>query len=126
MADTKTILIVDDDPGIARLVAETLQDEGYSAEVLTDGRALLERARELQPDLILLDAVMPFVGVEEQLPRLHCTPATRHIPVLLVTADTRTIADLDQWQDYGVVGCIPKPFDLGDLIEKVNAALAGV
>jgi two-component system cell cycle response regulator len=124
MADIKTILVVDDDPGIARLVGATLEDEGYAAEVLTDGRHVVERAQALQPDLILLDVVMPFVGLDEHLRQLRGTPATRHIPVVLVTADSRAIADLDRWQSFGVVDCVRKPFDLVDLTTRVKQVLA--
>jgi len=123
MAEIKTILVVDDDPGIARLVAATLEDEGYSVEVLTDGRNLMERAQEVDPDLIVLDAVMPFVGLDEHLRQLRNTAATQHIPVLLVTADLRAIADLDRWQDFGVRDCVRKPFDLDDLTRKVERVL---
>jgi DNA-binding response OmpR family regulator len=125
MVDTKTILVVDDDPQIAHLVAATLEDEGYVTHSLTEGRALIERARELQPDLILLDVVMPFVGLEEHLRELHSTVATRSIPVLLVTADMRTRNEIDRWRDYGVVDCVLKPFDLDVLSTKVHQVLQG-
>ena len=123
MTDLTRILVVDDDPGIARLIAASLEDEGYTVDVLTDGRKLVERAQELAPDVILLDAVMPFVGLEEHLRQLHEEPATRHIPVLLVTADSRTRADIERWREFGVVDSVPKPFDLDLLSGKVESVL---
>jgi DNA-binding response OmpR family regulator len=125
MVHPKTILVVDDDPSIAQLVAAALEDEGYVAHSLTEGRDLLQRAQELQPDLILLDVVMPFAGLEEHLRQLHSAAATQTIPVLLVTADTRTTDDIDRWQGYGVVGCVMKPFDLDVLSHKVRQVLDG-
>ncbi|MBV8086396.1 MAG: response regulator [Chloroflexi bacterium] len=123
MATTKTILVVDDDPEIAHLVAAALEDEGYVTHSLTDGRELIERAQEFQPDLILLDVVMPFVGLDEHLQRLHSNDSTRHIPVLLVTADVRTRTELDRWQGFGVRDCVMKPFDLDVLSDKVKHVL---
>ena len=59
-AASQRILVVEDDPDIAYMVRETLRDEGYDAESLVDGRALLATVNRLRPDLILLDVVMPF------------------------------------------------------------------
>ena len=123
MESPGTILVVDDDPTVARLVASALEDEGFSTSVLTDGRELLERAHEVRPELILLDVVMPFVGLEDHLRQLNADPATRNIPILLVTADNRAGSDIDRWREFGVVDSVLKPFDLDALSHKVNDAL---
>jgi len=120
-AAPQRILVVEDDPDIAYMVRETLRDEGYDAESLVDGRALLATVNRLRPDLILLDVVMPFADVRHQLAQLRVLQETRHVPVILVTGDTDTACNLAS--DEPVVGVALKPFNLDDLLAKIAKAV---
>ena len=122
MAMEHIILVVDDQTEIAWLVAETLREDGYAVETLTDARALLARAEELRPELILLDVVMPFISLDEQLAQLHASAIVGAVPIVLVTA-SRLGPDLDRWRAFGVVDALAKPFDLDQLVNTVRRAL---
>ena len=123
MAELKRILVVDDEPDIARLVAEALRDEGFQPHVLTDGRLVASTAERLHPDLILLDVVMPFIGLDDQLRQLRASPATRNVPIMLVTADARMAGEASTLRQYSVSDCVLKPFDLDDLLARVKDVL---
>ena len=117
------VLVVDDEPHIARLVAEALKDEGIRAEVVTDGRSVVAAAERLRPNLVLLDVVMPFISLDEQLTQLRGSALTRTVPIMLVTADARMVRQTSTWQQYGVADCVLKPFDLDDLLARVKQGL---
>jgi len=80
------VLVVDDDPDMAALLAATVQAEGMHAEVVSDGRAAVASVAEAPPDLVLLDVVLPGACGFEICRRLKTDPLTALIPVVLVTA----------------------------------------
>ena len=73
----ETILVVDDDPDIARFVEVNLRSAGYDVAVAGDGEEALEKAGELRPDLVLLDVMMPRIDGFEVAQRLRQEPADR-------------------------------------------------
>ena len=81
----KTILVVDDYADFARLLEGRLKAEGFAAHVVTDGTTVVEKARTLKPDLIILDIMMPDVGGTEVHLELMKDPVTRDIPVIFLT-----------------------------------------
>ena len=81
----KTILIVDDYADFARLLQGRLKAEGFEAHVALDGAGAVQRARELKPDLVILDIMMPDVGGTEVRVEMMKDPATRDIPVIFLT-----------------------------------------
>ncbi|MHA6288418.1 PleD family two-component system response regulator [Maricaulis sp. CAU 1757] len=86
------ILVVDDQPANVRLLEARLQAEYFDVVTAADGYAAIDTAKSEQPDLILLDVMMPGIDGYEVCSRLKADPATRHIPVIMVTA-------LDQRED---------------------------
>ena len=86
----ETILVVDDDPDIARFVEVNLRSAGYDVAVAGDGEEALEKAAELRPDLVLLDVMMPVMDGFEMLAELKGDPSIAAIPVIMVTARGRT------------------------------------
>src|SRR6185436_9897516 len=80
------VLVVDDDPDMAALLAATVQAEGMHAEVVSDGRAAIASVIDAPPDLVLLDVVLPGASGFEICRRLKTDPLTALIPVVLVTA----------------------------------------
>ncbi len=83
---TARILIVDDAPSATRLMAAKLAAEYYQVSEVHDGQAALDRAHDWQPDIILLDVMMPGMDGYETCRRLKTSDATMHIPVVMITA----------------------------------------
>jgi CheY-like chemotaxis protein len=112
-----TILIIDDEPSIAEVVAEVLLDEGYDPQTAASGREALALLAERRPDLILLDLFMPEMNGLDLLAHLQGDPALALIPVVLMTAGALCELDLHH---SGVAQVISKPFNLNELIATVQ------
>lgn len=118
----KKVLIIDDDNLIIETIRMTL-DIMTNWEILTAGSGYkgIELALEHQPDLILLDVMMPSLSGEETMKKLKENPLTKDIDILFLTANNNLPR---QWQEFGVKGRLQKPFDplvLHELIaEKLN------
>jgi len=111
-----TILIVDDDPEMRRLLAHAFQGEGYPTLTAATGREALELARTRQPLAITLDIIMPDMDGWEVLVRLKENPDTAAIPVIIVSVTD----DQDTGSALGAVGYITKPVDHQTLIEEIK------
>ena len=118
-----TILVVDDDPVIQRLLAVNFEMEGYRVIVAGDGIEGLALTAEHKPDLILLDVMMPRMDGIEAVHRLKSDPETASIPVILLSAKAQA-NDISGGLDAGADDYITKPFDPLELIDKA-AALIG-
>ena len=118
--DTKSILVVDDDPDIRHSLTEILVDEGYDALTAGNGREALSmiRANHL-PSLIVLDLTMPIMDGYEFLIEQRRDDALAGIPVVVVTADIKKRAD-----ELGVAAVIAKPFSVRELLEKIETFIA--
>ncbi len=83
---TRTILIVDDDPAIRKLIATTLEDvAGYRLEEATDGADAVERARSVRPEIVFLDVEMPRVNGIDACRALRSEPATAEATIVMLT-----------------------------------------
>ncbi len=112
---TGTVLVVDDDPSIVELVVIALEDEGYAVISAVNGAAL-QIARDRQPDVILLDIMMPGMDGIEVSRRLRADPATANIPIVAMSAMERlhAAAPLMVANDR-----LPKPFEIAGLYKTV-------
>lgn len=117
------ILIVDDDPEIVRLISELLKDEGYEIEAVTQSLRVYDRAKESKPDLILLDIMMPYLDGWDELKLFNLDEELRTIPVIIITADRNAFKGVDNASQYGVVDHLFKPFELNELLNKIQQAL---
>jgi len=117
-----TILIVDDEPDILNLVQFNLQASGFDTETAADGTSALERARATRPDLVVLDLMLPDISGTEVCRRLKEDPATRHIPVLMLTAKSEEV-DRVVGFELGADDYVVKPFSVRELSLRVNAIL---
>lgn len=117
------ILIVDDDPDIRELVAFKLRQMGYGVRVEKDGELGLAAAKTDQPDLILLDVMMPKISGIEMCRRLRDDVATTDIPIILITAKAQE-ADVERGFAAGANEYIVKPFSPRDLVARVENMLA--
>ena len=116
------ILIVDDQENIRELLSRRLCPMGYSVQMAESGRRALESVAENPPDLILLDVMMPERDGFEVLSSLKTTPATQHIPVIMLSAldDEQGIA---RCIEMGAEDYLAKPFNPVFLRARVNACM---
>lgn len=118
-----TVLVVDDDPVIQRLLRVNFEMEGYEVIVAGDGVDGLERARAEHPDIIVLDIMMPRMSGLDVAKALKGDPGTASIPVLLLSAKAQE-ADLRAGDESGADGYLTKPFDPLQLLQRVEELLA--
>jgi len=116
-----TVLVADDDLDIIRFVEVNLHLEGFQVEVARDGAQALDKALDLQPDLVLLDVRMPVIDGFAVCARLRADPRGAAIPVILLTADIAVSADHQRAREVGADDFVVKPFDPGDLMARVRA-----
>ena len=116
------ILLVDDTPANIKLLADILRGES-SLVVATNGSDALDLAGREQPDLVLLDVMMPDMDGYEVCKRLKRSPATRDIPVIFVTAMT-DVEDETRGFDVGAVDFIAKPISPPVVLSRVRSAVA--
>ena len=117
------ILIVEDEANIVKLISIRLERLGHSINSADNGVAALDIAREIIPDLILLDVMIPMLNGFQVLQRLKADPATAPIPVLMLTArghERDIVAGLEGGADDYIV----KPFSFPELIARVSTTLA--
>lgn len=103
------VLIVDDKPENLDLLCQALEPEGYNVLVAPNGEVALKIATRIQPDLILLDIMMPGIDGFEVCRRLKTNPVTADVPVIFITAHTDTKKMVEGFQAGGV-DYITKPF----------------
>jgi CheY-like chemotaxis protein len=111
---------VNDEADLVELCAMVLEDQGYETVLATDGPLALELARKYQPDLILLDWVIPRMAGDEVFRVLRADPKTRHIPVMMMSASHKA---RDAAEALGVDNFLPKPFEAEDLVYAVQETL---
>jgi putative two-component system response regulator len=116
------ILVVDDNPFIASLLQHGLTGEGYQVTVAADGLEALAQVGAGRPDLILLDLDLPYLPGDELCRRLKSDPATRLIPVVMVTALGAFQNKLAAW-DYGADDFLTKPFHLVEVTTRCRSLL---
>ena len=116
------ILVVDDTPANIQVLTSTLKERGYQISVATSGKQALAAVGRLQPDLILLDVMMPEMDGFETCRRLKQSYLTRDIPVIFLTARTET-ADIVRGFEAGAVDYVAKPFNSHELLARVGTHL---
>lgn len=116
----KTVLIVDDDPFIVKLISLNLEARDYSVLTAGDGKAGLISALKNDPDLILLDVMMPIMNGLEMLKELR---QVSDIPVIIVSANGNQDI-VDEARELGIECFISKPFKVEGLIETMDIILS--
>jgi len=115
----KKILAVDDERHIVRLVQVNLERAGYEVVTAFDGKDALEKVAAEQPDLVVLDVMMPYMDGFEVLQNLRKNPSTRELPVIMLTAKAQDADVFRGWQS-GVDCYLTKPFNPMELISFVK------
>jgi two-component system response regulator MtrA len=113
------ILVVDDDPALAEMIGIVLQSEGFETRVCDNGDHALGAVREMRPDLVLLDVMLPGIdGIEVcRLIRLESG-----VPIIMLTAKTDT-SDVVRGLESGADDYVVKPFDPTELVARIRARL---
>lgn len=117
-----TILIVDDTPINLRVVVESLEGQGYQIVVATRGEEALKRASYVQPDLVLLDVMMPDLNGFEICRRLKAQPGTRDIPVIFMTSLT-SVDDKVTGFSAGAIDYVTKPLHVEEVRARIDTHL---
>jgi CheY-like chemotaxis protein/DNA-binding CsgD family transcriptional regulator len=118
------VLIVDDVPDNLAVLHDTLEESGYTVLIATAGEAALQRARQAQPDVILLDAMMPGMDGFEVTRRLKADHAVAHIPVIFMTGLTET-EHLVAALECGGVDYVTKPIKPKEVLARMAVHLQG-
>jgi len=117
-----SLLVVDDDRANLALAEALLDAEGFDVYTATDAISALEVLKDVDPDLILMDIQLPGMDGWELTARLKNNAATRHIPVIALTAYGRT-GDEDRAKEVGFVEYVPKPVSTRELPNIVRKYL---
>ncbi len=116
------VLLADDDASIRRLLETLLSRNGFHVTAVGNGLEAYERAREVRPDLVLLDWMMPILDGRSAAQRLKSDPSTRHIPIVMLTSQART-EDKVSALEAGAQDYLTKPFDSRELVARIEQQL---
>jgi DNA-binding response OmpR family regulator len=119
----RTVLVVDDDPVILKLLEVNFDMEGFAVLIAHDGAEGISVARRERPDLIVSDIMMPNMSGIELVADLKGDPDTSDIPIILLSAKAQH-ADVRTGLDAGADDYVTKPFEPLDLVDRVNRLLA--
>jgi len=117
-----SILVVDDDVDVADTIQRSLTNKGHQVAAVYNGVEALKAVKQKQPDLIVLDVIMPRMDGMEVCRRLRQETRTAHIPIIFLTALDRLVNKIEGFE-AGADDYITKPFDIQELELRVRAML---
>lgn len=120
--EKKTILIVEDEESLLKLESILLTSKGFDVKGAPNGQAALDAIAENPPDLVLLDIMLPEIDGFEVCRRIKSNPATRHLPVIMLTAK-KSREDMARGEKVGADWYITKPFKSAMVIETIQRFL---
>ena len=119
----KKVLVIDDEPETLSLVKYALEQSGFEVHGCDNGRTAWDEIARIGPDVVVMDVMLPGVdGYALQL-RLSQDPATKNIPIVVLTALEPSKTIFQQFSQ--VAGFVAKPFKVDDLVRTVQAAAGG-
>jgi len=116
------VLLAEDEPDVQLIARLSLKRAGFTVVTANNGREAIEKVGEAQPDVILLDWMMPEMDGFDTCRHLKADPATQAIPIIFLTAKVQE-TEVSKAMAMGAVGCIGKPFDAMTLGQQVLAIL---
>lgn len=123
MTNSALILIVDDNPANRKMLEIILKKGGYDTIALDDGKATIEKTAEIQPDLILLDIMMPGADGFQVCEKLKSKKETKDIPVIFLTAKSE-MESLSRGFEVGASDYLKKPYNQVELLARVKTHIA--
>lgn len=118
----KHVVYVDDNLDLTRLVETELQDAGYEITIANDGEEGIETILSVQPDMVILDVMMPLMNGWEVCKYLRSKPEFKDLPILMLTGVGPLVNDMTS-PLYGASDHLDKPFEMEDLVERVDTLL---
>ncbi|HBG48651.1 MAG TPA: two-component system response regulator [Cyanobacteria bacterium UBA9971] len=118
----KKILIVDDEPDIVETLKFLIESEGFESIIAMDGEEALRKAKEENPDIMILDVMLPKINGYKVCRLLKFDNKYKHIPILMVTARSQE-EDKVIGEETGADEYITKPFDINELLQKIHLYL---
>ncbi|MBU2036673.1 response regulator [Patescibacteria group bacterium] len=116
----KTILLIEDEPTLQKTLSSALTQEGYEIKSALDGEIGLRLAREIKPDLILLDLILPKLDGFEVLGELKKDGPLKDVPIIVLT-NLESAPDIERALSLGATSYLVKAnYDLKDVIEKIK------
>ena len=119
---SKTILVIEDDPSLLKLLKYNLEKEGYLVITAISGVEGLRLARTAFPDLLIVDVLLPRMDGFTISRMIKFDEKFRHIPIIALTGQT-SLKDQDAGQKAGLDGYLTKPYDPQVLLDKINELL---
>ena len=123
MSDAKKLVCIEDDLELVDILKIILKNRGFKIFGATGGPEGLETLRRVKPDLVLLDLMMPDMDGWEVHRQMKADADLCHIPVIIVTADSRPITKFRGLEVAKVNDFIVKPFDVQELVQRIEKAL---
>jgi CheY-like chemotaxis protein len=118
----RTVVYVEDEPAVQRLVEFWLLDAGYVVHMASDGASGLDLIRTVRPDLVVTDALMPVLSGDELVEALRADPELRTVPIVMATA-AASPRRVEQMLARGCTAVLPKPLAEATFLAAVRAAL---
>jgi DNA-binding response OmpR family regulator len=119
---SRKIVVADDDPIVLKFLEALLTDAGYAVTTAEDGEKALQRIRDGQPDLVIMDLVMPYHDGFEITRSLRQSPATRQLPIIILSMKDRE-SDVIRCFELGADDYIRKPFNALELLARIRKVL---
>jgi CheY-like chemotaxis protein len=119
----KTILVVEDEPAIAEVLLQVLEQEGYKVVLAINGQHGLQQLSEVKPDLVVSDLMMPVVTGAEMYHMMQSDPDIARIPLVLMSAAPVAPGFALTGIIPAYIGFLRKPFDLDDLMQLIMMAI---
>jgi CheY-like chemotaxis protein len=118
----RAVLYVEDEPAVQRLVEFWLLDAGFTVHLADDGAAGLARAREVHPDLVVTDALMPVMSGDELVDAMRSDPELAGIPIVMATAAASPLR-IERMLARGCRAVLAKPLEEASFLAAVRTAL---
>lgn len=119
----RRVLIADDEPNIVASLEFLMRQAGYEVQVAGDGEQALARMEDFDPDLVLLDVMMPKINGYELCQRLRGHPQWQRTKIVMLSAKGREV-EVSKGMSLGADAYVTKPFSSRELVERVGALLA--
>jgi len=116
------VLVVDDEPDLIRILEFGLRAAGYQVEIAADGQEGLKKAREIRPDIILLDLMLPKLDGYKVCRLLKFDERYRHITIIILSARTQE-GDQALAKEMGANRFITKPYEVSEILDHIEALL---
>ena len=116
------VLVVDDEPDLVRILEFGLKAAGYAVDTASDGQEGLKKAREIKPDIILLDLMLPKLDGYKVCRLLKFDERYKHIPIMILSARTQE-GDQALAHEMGANRFLTKPYEFAEILEHIRALL---